>query len=197
MQRKAETIQEEFALSTGSLEIFNKEYALFRPGHEHELQKAPQRFACMIKKWNVHSADKGKSPQAVSAPRKAHPQRLKPRRRSLTDIPSTHPPATKQKHDHTHWQQDTSTFSPAAAYNSDDLYQYLNSLKTFWEGRSTHIDKARDLSILKTEQHNGPFLAMSNADTLTKHGYGERFIQSILFLMTKDGFTTLTSAEPH
>ena len=195
MQRKAETIEEEFALSTGSLDIFNKEYALFRPGHEHELQKAPQRFARMIKKWNVHSADKGKSPQAVSAPRKAHPQRLKPRRRSLTDIPSTNPRGTKQKHDHTH--QDTSTFSLAAAYNWNDLYKYLNSLKTFWEGRTTAIDKERDLSILKREQHNGPFFAMNNADTLSKHGYGERFIQSILFLMTKDGFTTLTSAEPH
>jgi hypothetical protein len=197
MQRKAETIQEEFALSTGSLDIFNKEYALFRPGHEHELQKAPQRFARMIKKWNVHTADKGKSPQALSAQRKAHPQRhaQKPGRRSKADLHSTNSRGTKQKHDQT--QPDTSTFSPAAAYRSDDLYQYLNSLKTFWEGRSLHIDKQRDLTILKTEQHNGPFFAMNNADILTKHGYGERFIQNIRFLMTKDGFTTFESAEPN
>ena len=81
MQRAAQTIEEEFALSTGSLDICNKDFQLFRPGQTHELQKAPQRFARLIKKWNVHhepfvhTRNKGKSKQSSSALTTGKPQR--------------------------------------------------------------------------------------------------------------------------
>ncbi len=52
MQRAAETIEEEFTLNFGSLDIFQKDFDLFRAGHAHVIHKAPQRFAHMIKKWN-------------------------------------------------------------------------------------------------------------------------------------------------
>ena len=201
MQRAAQTIEEEFALSTGSLQIFDKDFQLFRAGQTNELQKAPQRFARLIKKWNVHhelvaqTRNKGKSKQSSSALSSGKPQRRvhKAGSASRSEITSPTSRAKRAKQGETH--HTSSTLSPAAAYNCEQLLAKLREFKTFWEGLSTDIDQDRDLAILQDQQHNGIFFASTDATTLGNHGYGKRFVQNILFFMQKEGFITINDAE--
>ncbi len=52
MQCAAETIEEEFTLNVRSLEIFEKDFDLFRAGHANEIHMAQQRFAWKKQKKN-------------------------------------------------------------------------------------------------------------------------------------------------
>ncbi len=149
MQRAAETIEEEFTLSVGSLEIFDTNFDLFRSGHANEIHRAPQRFARMIKRWSEkkhHSKsttatalDKEKQRQA--GPALARLQNASPRDNS---VPATKhnttsmPNRTKRaKLDH---PVETS-HSKAATFSFERLHSHLSGLTNFWQGTQEEIDK--------------------------------------------------------
>ena len=201
MQCAGETIEEEFTLNVGSLEIFDKDFDLFRAGHAHEIHRAPQRFARMIKRWSEnkdHSKaasgtrrDKEKQKQVIPASEPVqhgrHPDKAGPAFKHNTKSAARH--AKRQKTTHSPKKQ----LSPAASYDFDTLYTLLDKLKAFWEGSKEEIDKERDLQILLSKKHNGIFFASSTPSTLTTLGYGQRFAQQILFFMQPDGFDAISA----
>ena len=201
MQRAGETIEEEFTLNVGSLEIFDKDFDLFRAGHAHEIHRAPQRFARMIKRWSEHKdqskaasgtrRDKEKQKQVKPAPEPLqhgrHPDEAGPAFKHNTKPAARH--AKRQKTT----LSPKKPLSPAASFDFYTLYTRLDKLKTFWEGRKEQIDKERDLQILQTNQHNGIFFASSTPSALTTLGYGQRFVQQILFFMQPDGFDAISA----
>ena len=200
MQRAAETIEEEFTLSVGSLEIFDTNFDLFRSGHANEIHRAPQRFARMIKRWSEkkhHSKSttataRNKDKQKQAAPVLA---RLIPSPRDNSGPASKHnttamPNRTKRaKLDH----PVDPTHSMAATFSFEKLHSHLSELTNFWQGTPEEIDKTRDLNILLSKKHNGIFFADTDHKTLTELGYGQRFAKQILFFMTKKGYEIINS----